>query len=402
MKSSPIYTIRLETFGGRQDKSKNKLKIQTTNLEVYFISSLDIDEDDATFDIMLDPKKIVDIVKSMTTPEICLKTQSSRSMLTVVGQFSMEMPYMDTLDNYPNLPFEEKKEDKKTVSELNNANIKTVDFLKAVEQIEYARSGDAVKQTYQKLYIESEHGEARLACTDGKRLGVAKVACEINSMPNSEPFLKRFKNLLVPECVTDSIKALKTKAEFVAFSFIKRYSLPVTEKPESHYEIAKYVTLMLGNKLTGDTRYIFANEGVFPNIDAVIPKEDAAKVKFYANKEIFTKAIAGLKPIWKDTDSVTLTCRTDSISLSARNATTAEAAIIITEKLNDIATTQSDYAFLVTLNPRYLSELVSRFDKKDAILFEIGGASSPIVVSLKDCKGTVHILMPIRLGYTGK
>ncbi len=308
---------------------------------------------DGNFSFTVNGKRLASIIKEIPKGDVIIEVGENFSVNVknkgLHGNYSLVgMPKGE----FPDLPaFVEKNS-----IEIDQSVLKDV-----IRKVAYAAATDSIKPSFCGVYFLSEEkGSLTSVATDSKRLSL--VTTKINSD------IKIDEGVIIPLKTINEVSRLLSSQGKCSFSIGKN---------QCFFRI-------------GDTEVISRLvDGQFPNYKQVIPKE--YKMKVVVEKSRLIEALRRVmiftrEPAYK----IVLHIHGEQMKIEAKTKELGEAEEEIRVKSN------TDDKITIGLSAQYFLESIKEIDTEDVDL-SITSNISPLMISPKDSKKDVSVIMPIQI-----
>lgn len=332
--------------------SPDSVDIISTDNEIG-IKTVCKSKSDGIFSFTVNGKRLASIIKEIPKGDVLIeigenysvsvKNKGLRGNYTLVG-----MPKGE----FPDLP---------VFAEKNSIEMDQYVLKDVIRKVSYAAATDSIKPSFCGVYIISEEkGFLTAVATDSKRLSLVTIKL------NSE--IKIDEGVIIPLKTIHEVSRLLSSQGKCSFSIGKN---------QCFFRI-------------GDTEIISRLvDGQFPNYKQVIPKEYKMKVVVEKSKllealrrvMIFTR-----EPAYK----IVLQIYKDQMKIEAKTKELGEAE----EEIQ--VTSSTDDKITIGLSAQYFIESIKEIDT-DEIELSITSNISPLMISPKDNKKDVSVIMPIQI-----
>jgi len=328
-------------------KEKKLLHFYSTNLNFYFHSFLEV-SDEKNFELVIEPKNIIDFLSYLPQPEIQLILEDKKIIIKAEKNQG-EFPLFPKED----FPLPPKIEGKQQV-------VKTDILKESLPTVLFACASDESRPVLTGVNFSSEGGSLLLVGTDGFRLSLLRIEKEIN-----------FPNVIVSAAFLREVLNLLTKEEETIFSY--------SENEKTIYF-----------KIADVDLYSRTIEGEYPPFEKVIPTQEG-KTKFLVEKESFLQNLKLISVFSRDfSNIVILDIKKDGVYLrpktdeeKAKNQAFLEAEV----KGEEVK---------VAFNIKFLLEFLNHvFGKK--VVVEILRPDAPVSFKNEEKENFLHIIMPVRI-----
>jgi len=328
-------------------KEKKLLHFYATNLNFYFHSVLEV-SDEKSFDLVIEPKNVIDFLSYLTRPEVQLILEDKKIIIKAEKNQG-EFPLFPKED----FPLPPKIEE-------NQQKIKTKILEENLPMVLFACASDESRPILTGINFSSEEDKLLLVGTDGFRLSLLKIKKEIN-----------FPNIIVSSLFLREVLNLLTKEEKVTFSYSKN------EK-----------TIYF--KINDIELYSRTIEGEYPPFEKVIPTQEG-KTKFIVEKESFFQSLKLISVFSRNfSNIVILDVKKDGVYLRPKTEekTTNNQAFLETEVKGEETKVAFNIKFLLEFLNHALGEKIS---------VEILRPDAPVVFKVEEKENFIHIIMPVRI-----
>ncbi|GAB4218630.1 MAG: DNA polymerase III subunit beta [Candidatus Microgenomates bacterium] len=325
-------------------KQKNTLNFYSTNLNYYFRSTIQA-KDEENFDIVIEPKKIIEFLSLLLPGDIDIKIKE-KSLIVSQEKSKGEFPIISVKD-FPLL-----KNQTDTKKKINIKILKEVYPL-----ISFAASTNETRPVLTGINFVSLDEETQIVATDGFRLS-------IYSLKTKPPIT----SVIIPNSFLSEVLRLSTKDE-IDFSYNEK---------------EKVITFYIeDNELS--SRLI---EGEYPPYERVIPKE--AQTKVVVDKDEFLRNIKLVSVFARDYSNIILfDVEKEGIKISPKTGLKEENTSFQDAQIEG-------QPIKIAFNSKFLIDFLSKTNA-EKILIELLRPDSPTVFKINGNNDFLHIIMPVRI-----
>jgi len=328
-------------------KEKEYLHFYSTNLNYYYHSFIKINEGE-DFEIVLEPKKIIEFLSLFSADKIDLQIEKTKVIVSHEknrGEFSLYQK-----DDFPLPPKNEVKKQK----------IKTSFLKQNLPLVLFACSSDDSRPVLTGINFTTDDENLILVGTDGFRLSVLRTKKEIN-LPN----------VIIDSSFLNEVLYFINKEEEVVFSYLEK---------------EKTVFFQIEN----NNLYGRIIEGDYPPFEKVIPSQEG-KTKIFAEKEVFLRSLKLISVFTRDFSNVVIfDIKKEGVYLRPK---TDE------EKNNNQVFLEAQVKgeeMRVAFNHRFLLDFLNHFKEKE-VFFEVLRPDAPVAFKNPQKNNFLHIIMPVRI-----
>jgi DNA polymerase-3 subunit beta len=308
---------------------------------------------DGNFSFTVNGKRLASIIKEIPKGDVIIEVGENFSVNVknkgLRGNYSLVgMPRGE----FPDLP---------SFVEKNSIEIEQSVLKDVIRKVAYAAATDSIKPSFCGVYFLSEEkGSLTSVATDSKRLSL--VTIKINSEIQID------EGVIIPLKTINEVSRLLSSQGKCSFSIGKN---------QCFFRI-------------GDTEVISRLvDGQFPNYKQVIPKE--YKMKVVVEKSRLIEALRRVmiftrEPAYK----IVLYIHGENMKIEAKTKELGEAEEEIRVNSN------TDDKITIGLSAQYFHESIKEIDTEDVEL-SITSNISPLMISPKDSKKDVSVIMPIQI-----
>jgi len=327
-------------------KEKQTLHFYATNLNYYYHSFIKVSEGE-DFEIVLEPKKIMDFLSFFSANQIDLIIEKTKVVISYEknrGEFPL----------YPkeDFPLPPKIEGKKQT-------IKAAFLRESFPLVLFSCSSDESRPVLTGVNLLTDEENVVLVGTDGFRLSLLKTKKEVD-----------FPNVIIDSGFLNEVLYFIDKEE-VGFSYL--------EKEKTLYF-----------QIEDNDLYSRIIEGDYPPFEKVIPAQEG-KTKVFVDKESFLRNLKLINVFTRDFSNIVIfDIKKDGIYLRPK---TEE------EKNNNQAFLEAQVKgeeTKVAFNQKFLLDFLNHFKQKE-VFFEILRPDAPVVFKEPEKDNFLHIIMPVRI-----
>ena len=327
-------------------KEKQTLHFYATNLNYYYHSFIKVSEGE-DFEIVLEPKKIMDFLSFFSANQIDLIIEKTKVVISYEknrGEFPL----------YPkeDFPLPPKIEGKKQT-------IKAAFLRESFPLVLFSCSSDESRPVLTGVNLLTDEENVVLVGTDGFRLSLLKTKKEVD-----------FPNVIIDSGFLNEVLYFIDKEE-VGFSY--------SEKEKTLYF-----------QIEDNDLYSRIIEGDYPPFEKVIPAQEG-KTKVFVDKESFLRNLKLINVFTRDFSNIVIfDIKKDGIYLRPK---TEE------EKNNNQAFLEAQVKgeeTKVAFNQKFLLDFLNHFKQKE-VFFEILRPDAPVVFKEPEKDNFLHIIMPVRI-----
>jgi len=329
-------------------KEKQTLHFYATNLNYYYHSFIKVEEDREDFEIVLEPKKIIDFLSFFSVNKIDFAVEKTKVIISHDknrGEFPL----------YPkeDFPLPPKIEGKKQT-------IKAAFLRESFPLVLFSCSSDESRPVLTGVNLLTDEENVVLVGTDGFRLSLLKTKKEVD-----------FPNVIIDSGFLNEVLYFIDKEEEVGFSY--------SEKEKTLYF-----------QIEDNDLYSRIIEGDYPPFEKVIPAQEG-KTKVFVDKESFLRNLKLISVFTRDFSNVVIfDIKKDGVYLRPK---TEE------EKNNNQAFLEAQVRgeeVKVAFNHKFLIDFLNHFKQKE-LVFEIIRPDAPVVFKDPEKDNFLHIIMPVRI-----
>lgn len=324
---------------------KNILQIFSSNLNQYYHGKINT-EIKNNFQIIIEPKKIIDFLNLLPKNEIILKIEENKVLITQ-DKIKGEFPVYKEKD----FPFPPKLEEK-------TQKLKADFFKKNLPMVLFASSNDDSRPVLTGVNFVTDNEEMLIVSTDGFRLSLLKTKKEIN-----------FPSIIIPARFLSDLLNFIKKEEEIDFAFSEK---------------EKMVQFIIND----DVFYSRVIEGEFPPFEKVIPTQQNIIIE--ADKNEFLRNIKLVAIFSREHSNIVILKAKDNNLFFLPKTNTEEKEISIQE----IKMQGEDIK--IAFNYKFLLDLLTRLSAEE-IIIELLRPDAPAVFKEKGNPNFLHIIMPIRI-----
>jgi len=319
----PVLSHILLNARDSHDSKDGKLHLAATDLDVSLTSrcEAEIREGGA---IAVQAKKLIEIIRSLSAPEVLLVQEEPRVLGIRAGSSRFKIHGL-AADDFPTLP---------TVPASAGARVEIpfADFRRMVAKILFAVSAEESRFQLNGALFKIKDGALEIVATDGHRLALVEKREEsLRNVPGNAGE----DSVLVPRKALQELQRLEGDAAATALEF---------RRGEHH------LSFRLGQ------RELICRilEGTFPDYERVIAKDNDKRVLF--DRKALAEAVQRAALMTSDrARAVRLQFSTHQLVISAVNADLGEA-------VEEVACEYDGPEFRLGINPDYLSQFLAAVD----------------------------------------
>jgi DNA polymerase III subunit beta len=319
----PVLSHILLNARDSHDSKDGKLHLAATDLDVSLTSrcEAEIREGGA---IAVQAKKLIEIIRSLSAPEVLLVQEEPRVLGIRAGSSRFKIHGL-AADDFPTLP---------TVPASAGARVEIpfADFRRMVAKILFAVSAEESRFQLNGALFKIKDGALEIVATDGHRLALVEKREEsLRNVPGDAGE----DSVLVPRKALQELQRLEGDAAATALEF---------RRGEHH------LSFRLGQ------RELICRilEGTFPDYERVIAKDNDKRVLF--DRKALAEAVQRAALMTSDrARAVRLQFSTHQLVISAVNADLGEA-------VEEVACEYDGPEFRLGINPDYLSQFLAAVD----------------------------------------
>jgi len=330
-------------------KEKKILNFFSSNLNFYFHSFLNLDDtSNDDFEIIVEPKKIVDFLSYLTTSEVNFVIEEKK-LIIKAGKNQGEFPFFSNKD-FPLPPkIEEKKQEIKT------------DFLKEnLSLVLFSCATDETRPVLTGVNFSEQEDSLLIVGTDGFRLSLLKIKKQIS-----------FPQVIIASTFLKEVLYFTATEEKVFFSY--------SEKEKMIYFKTGEVDL-----------YSRIIEGTYPPFEKVIPTQEG-KTKIVVEKDIFLQNLKLINVFTREfSNLVVFDIKKEGVYLRPKTEGKNEGNQSFFEA--EVKGEEVKVAF----NIRFLLDFLNHFQGK-RVYFEVLRPDAPVVFKDEKREDFLHIIMPVRI-----
>lgn len=330
----------------------DSIEIVSTDNEIGIKTRLNA-KSDGKFSFTVNGKRFASILKEIPKGDVSITVENNYSVniknKSLKGNFSLVgMPKGE----FPDLPgFEEK----------NSIVVEQFTLKDIIRKVAYAAATDSIKPSFCGVYfISEEKGSLTSVATDSKRLSM------LHTKINND--VKIDEGVIIPLKTIHEVSRLLSTQGKCSFSIGKN---------QCYFRI-------------GDTEIVSRLiDGQFPNFKQVIPKEYKMRVSVEKIKLLETLKrvmIFTREPAYK----VIINIHKDKMRIEAKTQELGEAE----EEISVVSS--SDDKITIGISAQYLMEAIREIDTDD-IELSIMSNISPLMISPKDNRKDISVIMPIQM-----
>lgn len=324
---------------------KGKLHIYSTNLNTFFHTAIDTQEQEEV-KFLLDPHKISEFLSFLTDGEITLLLEKDR---VIVSQNKTKgtFPFLSYSD-FPTPPVVEKEGQK----------IEVKKFEEMISLVLFSASRDLSRPVLSGINFVEKEGNMDVVATDGFRLSLFHMKNELN-----------MKSMLIPaDFLLELMRNIKDK-KTITMNYLSG------EK-------------MVYFKVDNDEYYTRLIEGDFPPYEKVIPIEKKSTITI--DKSDLIRNVKLISVFARDFSSIII-CQfkkgelilSPKIEGGGENSTTQEIELEGEE-------------MKVAFNFKFLLEFLNTVNE-ERIIIELLRPDAPVILKTPKEKEYLHIIMPVRI-----
>ena len=288
---------------------EDKLHLAATDLDVSLTSRCDA-EVKREGGIAVQAKKLVEIIRSLTTEEVLLAQDEPRELSIRAGRSRFKIHGLSP-DDFPTLPL---------VEESRQVSLSFTDFRRMIAKILFAVSAEESRFQLNGALLKLKDGSLEMVATDGHRLALVEGGLETSGGDDS---------VLVPRKALQELQRLEGdgKLEY--------------RRGEHH------LSFRLGR------RELICRilEGTFPDYERVIAKDNDKKILF--ERKPLAEAVQRVALLTGDrARAVRLQFATDQMVISAANPDLGEA-------VEEVTCDYDGPEFRLGINPDYLTQFLA-------------------------------------------
>jgi len=345
--TSTRFSTNILLSGVFLKKEGQFLHFYATNLNYYYHSFIRINEGE-DFDLVLEPKKIIDFLSYSSADKINFSIEKTKVVFSYeknCGEFPL----------YPkeDFPLPPKIDEKKQI-------IKTSFFKQNLPLVLFACSNDDARPVLTGINFSTNEEDLFLVGTDGFRLSLLKTKKEIN-----------FPNIIVDSGFLNEVLFFAEKEEDVSFSY--------SEKEK-----------MIYFKIEDNDLYGRIIEGDYPPYEKVIPTQEG-KTKVFVDRESFLRNLKLINVFTRDFSNIVIfDIKRDGVYLRPK---------VEDEKNKNQAFLEAEIKGEETrlaFNQKFLLDFLNHFKQKE-VFFEIFRPDAPVVFKDPKKNNFLHVIMPIRV-----
>ncbi len=240
----------------------------------------------------------------------------------------------------------------------NIINIDTVDLITGLKSVWYSSATTSIKPELSSVRIYQQNGDLVFVATDGFRLAEKKIKAK--SLPE-------FNHILIPVKNVGEIIRLLEGVDVSAQVSIDQGQIEIST--ESMRIVSRTI------------------DGVFPDYQAIIPKEFATEAKILKQDLVNTLKLSNLFSDSFNQISFLVSPADKNIEINSKNKDLGEHA-------SKIDASVKGEEIGVQFNFKYLNDCLSSI-KQDSIKFSFAGKQKPIVVQGVEDKNFLYLMMPM-------
>lgn len=326
------------------------LKVIGTDLEIGIESLLEVSKTEK-LNITIPAKKLFEIVSKFPDNIIHFEFHNNESVDIVGEKLKFNLNTLPA-DDFPRLPY---------INKENQFFINLYNFCQAIRQTTFATATDTAKSILTGVNLNIEHGQIRLASTDGYRLAVRQLVLEEKTQQSL--------NVIIPKRALVELERLvkQDESDFLGVS--------VTDSHVLFESKEKILT----------SRLI---EGKYPDYSKILPKTFSRKV--WLETKPFLHAVERVAIMASEqTHIINFDIQSNELIITAG----AEQG-----KATECIEIQSQGEPLnISFNANYLMDILKIFaDDETHILLQLNSEIQPVVIQSVNSDDYVCMLMPIK------
>jgi DNA polymerase-3 subunit beta len=282
------------------------------------------------------------LTKTMTAALSCGRTQAN-----IKGIDAAE---------YPQLA---EQVDDVTAVTLSASTLRTM-----VDAVLFAAATDVSRPTLTGVKLDMQHGQLKMAATDGYRLAVATETVETDAELSA----------IVPATALATMSGILADADIVRL-WVDNGRKMIVEATAG--DKAKWRRACVEMSLI-DAKY--------PDYSAIIPKR--ADVKATVNVDALSKAVRVAQLFGRDNSNIVRLKLGDGLHVSATSAEAGDNTSIIDARLEGM---QEPFAFVIAMNSKYILDMLAQLDVTD-VTMEFTQPNRPLKVTTD---GRLYVCMPM-------
>jgi DNA polymerase-3 subunit beta len=327
---------------------EDRLNLAATDLDVSLTSWCEADVK-REGGIAVQAKKLVEIIRSLTSEEVQLVAEEARVLTIRAGKSRFKIHGLSP-DDFPTLP---------SVEDSRGVEIPFADFRRMVAKILFAVSAEESRFQLNGALLKLKSGALEMVATDGHRLALVEGGLEGSGDEDS---------VLVPRKALQELQRLEGEGGL------------------SYRRGEHHLSFRLGR------RELICRilEGTFPDYERVIAKDNDKKVLF--NRKQLGEAVARVALLTGDrARAVRLQFGADQMVVSAANPDLGEA-------VEEVPCDYDGPEFRVGINPDYLSQWLSAVET-ERVRLELKDENTQCVGYPLDGPDTRYlcVIMPMRI-----
>lgn len=329
------------------EATSDSIQISATDLTVSMrvFSEASVEEEGS---IALPARRLFQLVRELTTPDIRIEATSSESAVIHAGSSRFKIQGMHKSE-YPALP---------DLSEGFEVHLKPEALKEMLARTSFAAARDDSRQVLNGVLMQKASSLATFIGTDGKRLARNQVTVETNSEDGG--------SYIFPlKAVDEIVKLLDDNEEKVKLTIMK-------EKLALEVNSVTLITKLLS--------------GQYPDVTRVIPKKSDTPLTLHREELIALLRQVALFTS-ESNHSVRFTFTDGSLHLSATSGEIGEGNV-------SMPVNYSGPKLEIAFNPHYFLDIL-RHSKDETVQFEASDSYNPGLIT--DSSDAEFVIMPMRL-----
>lgn len=233
-------------------------------------------------------------------------------------------------------------------------------LLRLIDKTKFAISTEETRYYLNGIYVHANAGKLRAVATDGHRLALAET-----DLP---PGAEGLPGVIIPRKTVAEVRRLIDGSDADVAVSVSEAKIRFTS-----------ASAVLTSKLI---------DGTFPDYERVIPKNNPKELVI--DNKVFADAVDRVSTISAEKSrSIKMSLATDNLALTVNNPESGNAN-------EDLVVSYSDEALEIGFNAKYILDVTSQIEGRDASFF-LDSAASPALVKDSEDPDALFVLMPLRV-----
>ncbi len=234
------------------------------------------------------------------------------------------------------------------------------DLLRLIDKTKFAISTEETRYYLNGIYVHANAGKLRAVATDGHRLALAET-----DLPAGADGLP---GVIIPRKTVAEVRRLIDGSDADVAISVSEAKIRFTS-----------ASAVLTSKLI---------DGTFPDYERVIPKNNPKELVI--DNKVFADAVDRVSTISAEKSrSIKMSLATDNLALTVNNPESGNAN-------EDLVVSYNDDALEIGFNAKYILDVTSQIEGRDASFF-LDSAASPALVKDSEDPDALFVLMPLRV-----